>query len=231
MSLVSGYPAHQAYTGGGLTHELYSYPHQAGAGGTGPSRGYQDHHTGLQDPSTTPSPASYFSNWMFNSGAGGVSPHSLHHQHPHHHPDLGLTGPGGDPYGRPGATHPHHGGLAPPGSEFNMLGFMDMGGTGMMRLRTATRKKGGNNRKERRRTLSINSAFANLRGCIPNVPSDTKLSKIKTLRLATSYIAYLMDMLNKEETASLSDGGGFKAEINKKIESREEKRKRESEVR
>ena len=38
------------------------------------------------------------------------------------------------------------------------------------------------NRKERRRTHSINSAFVGLRDCIPNVPSDTKLSKIKTLR-------------------------------------------------
>lgn len=50
-------------------------------------------------------------------------------------------------------------------------------------------------RKERRRTQSINNAFAELRECIPNVPADTKLSKIKTLRLATSYIAYLMDLL------------------------------------
>ena len=52
------------------------------------------------------------------------------------------------------------------------------------------------NKKERRRTLSINNAFSNLRDCIPNVPSDTKLSKIKTLRLATSYISYLMELLD-----------------------------------
>ncbi|KAK7097383.1 heart- and neural crest derivatives-expressed protein 2-like [Littorina saxatilis] len=69
------------------------------------------------------------------------------------------------------------------------------------------------NKKERRRTLSINNAFANLRGCIPNVPSDTKLSKIKTLRLATSYIAYLMDVLAKDDPELAED---FKAEINKK---------------
>lgn len=36
------------------------------------------------------------------------------------------------------------------------------------------------NKKERRRTQSINSAFAYLRDCIPNVPSDTKLSKVLT---------------------------------------------------
>lgn len=52
------------------------------------------------------------------------------------------------------------------------------------------------NKKERRRTLSINNAFSNLRDCIPNVPADTKLSKIKTLRLATSYISYLMELLD-----------------------------------
>ncbi|PVD34171.1 hypothetical protein C0Q70_05434 [Pomacea canaliculata] len=69
------------------------------------------------------------------------------------------------------------------------------------------------NKKERRRTLSINNAFAQLRGCIPNVPSDTKLSKIKTLRLATSYIAYLMDVLAKDDP-ELAEG--FKAELSKK---------------
>ena len=56
---------------------------------------------------------------------------------------------------------------------------------------------GGSNKKERRRTQSINNAFASLRDCIPNVPTDTKLSKIKTLRLATSYIDYLMQVRKK----------------------------------
>lgn len=77
-------------------------------------------------------------------------------------------------------------------------------------------------KKERRRTESINSAFAELRECIPNVPADTKLSKIKTLRLATSYISYLMDVLAKDS----GETEGFKAEI-KKFENRDLKRKRE----
>ncbi|EEB11108.1 dhand, putative [Pediculus humanus corporis] len=55
------------------------------------------------------------------------------------------------------------------------------------------------NKKERRRTQSINNAFADLRDCIPNVPADTKLSKIKTLRLATSYIGYLMGVLASDD--------------------------------
>ncbi|XP_077596948.1 heart- and neural crest derivatives-expressed protein 1-like [Stigmatopora nigra] len=88
--------------------------------------------------------------------------------------------------------------------------------SGMSKRRTAGPKK------ERRRTESINTAFAELRECIPNVPADTKLSKIKTLRLATSYIAYLMDVLAKDA----GDTEGFKAEI-KKFENRDLKRKRD----
>lgn len=53
------------------------------------------------------------------------------------------------------------------------------------------------NKKERRRTQSINQAFSELRRHIPDVPSDTKLSKIKTLRLAISYISHLMSTLDE----------------------------------
>lgn len=45
-------------------------------------------------------------------------------------------------------------------------------------VRTGKRRTTAN-KKERRRTQSINSAFAFLRDCIPNVPSDTKLSKVQ----------------------------------------------------
>uniref|UniRef100_A0A8D0H806 Heart- and neural crest derivatives-expressed protein 1 n=1 Tax=Sphenodon punctatus TaxID=8508 RepID=A0A8D0H806_SPHPU len=90
------------------------------------------------------------------------------------------------------------------------------------------RRKGAGPKKERRRTESINSAFAELRECIPNVPADTKLSKIKTLRLATSYIAYLMEVLAKDSQAG-ADPEGFKAEL-KKSDSRESKRKRETQT-
>ena len=40
------------------------------------------------------------------------------------------------------------------------------------------RKRTTANKKERRRTQSINSAYSSLREHIPNVPSDTKLSKV-----------------------------------------------------
>ncbi|XP_061581839.1 heart- and neural crest derivatives-expressed protein 2 [Cololabis saira] len=83
------------------------------------------------------------------------------------------------------------------------------------------------NRKERRRTQSINTAFAELRDCIPNVPADTKLSKIKTLRLATSYISYLMDILDKD--GPHGDAHCFKAEL-RKSEGRESRRREPVEI-
>lgn len=80
------------------------------------------------------------------------------------------------------------------------------------------RRRTSANRKERRRTLSINNAFSNLRGSIPNVPSDTKLSKIKTLRLAISYISYLTEILEKGDSELAQTG--FKADISRKRERR-----------
>lgn len=62
------------------------------------------------------------------------------------------------------------------------------------------------NKKERRRTQSINHAFCELRKHIPDVPCDTKLSKIKTLRLAISYISHLMATLEGEEQ-EIDDNG------------------------
>ncbi|KAH1023323.1 heart- and neural crest derivatives-expressed protein 2 [Dendroctonus ponderosae] len=64
------------------------------------------------------------------------------------------------------------------------------------------------NKKERRRTQSINNAYHDLKRIIPNVPMDTKLSKIKTLRLATAYISYLTRALETDDTP-----GTFKAEL------------------
>uniref|UniRef100_UPI0039806BBE helix-loop-helix domain-containing protein n=1 Tax=Salmonella sp. s55004 TaxID=3159675 RepID=UPI0039806BBE len=45
------------------------------------------------------------------------------------------------------------------------------------------------------RTHSVNSAFTALREMIPTEPKDRKLSKIETLRLATSYINHLGTLL------------------------------------
>ncbi|KAG8201385.1 hypothetical protein JTE90_016860 [Oedothorax gibbosus] len=56
-------------------------------------------------------------------------------------------------------------------------------------------KHSSKNKKERRRTLSLNTGFAELRQRLPNLPADTKLSKIRTLRLAASYITHLRQLL------------------------------------
>jgi hypothetical protein len=82
----------------------------------------------------------------------------------------------------------------------------------------------GSNKKERRRTQSINAAFSSLRDCIPNVPCDTKLSKIKTLRLATSYIDYLINVLKSDDPNAAAEG--FKADIHKKWNEKTEEQKR-----
>ncbi|XP_017098842.2 heart- and neural crest derivatives-expressed protein 2 isoform X2 [Drosophila bipectinata] len=66
-----------------------------------------------------------------------------------------------------------------------------------------------NTNQERRRTQSINNAFSYLREKIPNVPTDTKLSKIKTLKLAILYINYLVNVLDGDQDPK----GGFRAEL------------------
>lgn len=51
------------------------------------------------------------------------------------------------------------------------------------------------NAKERSRTTSVNTAFSALRTLIPTEPRDRKLSKIETLRLASSYIGHLTNTI------------------------------------
>lgn len=51
------------------------------------------------------------------------------------------------------------------------------------------------NVRERKRMMSINSGFEELRVHVPTFPYEKRLSKIDTLRLAISYIALLRGML------------------------------------
>ncbi|XP_041362074.1 neurogenic differentiation factor 2-like [Gigantopelta aegis] len=51
------------------------------------------------------------------------------------------------------------------------------------------------NIRERKRMMSINSAFEELRLHVPTFPYEKRLSKIDTLRLAIAYIALLRDVL------------------------------------
>ncbi|XP_057890976.1 heart- and neural crest derivatives-expressed protein 1 [Melospiza georgiana] len=165
---------------------------------------------------------------------GGYQHHHHHHHHHHMLHDPFLFGPAARCHQErayfpgwvlnPAEATPELAGQSP------NYGPAEYGPTGPGRLealsgRLGRRKGVGGPKKERRRTESINSAFAELRECIPNVPADTKLSKIKTLRLATSYIAYLMEVLAKDSQPG--DTEGFKAEL-KKADGRENKRKRET---
>ncbi|KAM9417355.1 transcription factor 21 [Salvelinus alpinus] len=51
------------------------------------------------------------------------------------------------------------------------------------------------NARERARMRLLSKAFSRLKTCLPWVPADTKLSKLDTLRLASSYITHLRQLL------------------------------------
>lgn len=61
------------------------------------------------------------------------------------------------------------------------------------------------NARERARMRVISHAFVRLKTTLPWVPADTKLSKLDTLRLATSYIAHLRHVLNADQSGCSSD--------------------------
>jgi hypothetical protein len=54
------------------------------------------------------------------------------------------------------------------------------------------------NDRERIRMRVLSKAFVRLKTSLPWVPSDTKLSKLDTLKLATSYISYLTKILQED---------------------------------
>lgn len=81
------------------------------------------------------------------------------------------------------------GGVVDVGSMVGRLGPPGSSPPGEIRQRTAA------NARERDRTNSVNTAFTALRTLIPTEPADRKLSKIETLRLASSYISHLGNVL------------------------------------
>ncbi|XP_069019871.1 transcription factor 15-like [Embiotoca jacksoni] len=72
-------------------------------------------------------------------------------------------------------------------------------GVGDAHLPGASKQRQAANARERDRTHSVNTAFTALRTLIPTEPADRKLSKIETLRLASSYISHLANVLLLEE--------------------------------
>uniref|UniRef100_A0A3Q3VJC0 Heart- and neural crest derivatives-expressed protein 2 n=1 Tax=Mola mola TaxID=94237 RepID=A0A3Q3VJC0_MOLML len=205
MSLVSGFPHHPVMH----HHESHHYSIH------GAARCHED--SGASQ---------YLTSWLINHADMSPSEYRLAHGYsPEYHGNSGSGSTGSlDPH-----HHHHHfgaGGLVPGTCTISVNGTtVDMHHHHQHAHPRSVKRRPTANRKERRRTQSINSAFAELRECIPNVPADTKLSKIKTLRLATSYISYLMDILDKD--GQHGDTQAFKAEL-KKSEVREERRKREA---
>lgn len=59
--------------------------------------------------------------------------------------------------------------------------------------------RGAANARERTRMRVLSKAFGRLKLTLPWVPPDTKLSKLDTLRLATSYISHLQRLLSEED--------------------------------
>ena len=62
--------------------------------------------------------------------------------------------------------------------------------------------RGAANARERTRMRVLSKAFGRLKLTLPWVPPDTKLSKLDTLRLATSYISHLQRVLDDENVTS-----------------------------
>ena len=77
--------------------------------------------------------------------------------------------------------------------------------------------RGAANARERTRMRVLSKAFGRLKLTLPWVPPDTKLSKLDTLRLATSYISHLQVLLESEDEDN--DGSDNDNEKDVKIDS------------
>nr|AHA51304.1 HLH domain-containing protein [Charistephane fugiens] len=84
--------------------------------------------------------------------------------------------------------------------------------SGMKRIAATTR--------ERSRIEHLNCAFITLRSRIPTQPSDVKLTKVETLRLAMSYIMHLEKLVADIESQDTESTGS--AEVSSSNDVREE---------
>nr|CAH8854100.1 unnamed protein product [Trichobilharzia regenti] len=68
--------------------------------------------------------------------------------------------------------------------------------------------------QDKNRTRTLNAAFCNLRSCLPEIPKDTKLTKIRTLRYAITYIRQLMDLLQETDPVFNASSLMFNGTVN-----------------
>ncbi|XP_061572272.1 uncharacterized protein LOC133425433 [Cololabis saira] len=108
--------------------------------------------------------------------------------------DSGSSSGGCSPCRDPGPPAEGPGAGAEQGSRRRRRRRRRSGG-GEERLPGVSRQRQAANARERDRTHSVNTAFTALRTLIPTEPADRKLSKIETLRLASSYISHLANVL------------------------------------
>ncbi|XP_065186696.1 mucin-5AC-like [Sycon ciliatum] len=80
------------------------------------------------------------------------------------------------------------------------------GGRDSGSMSKAERRRNKASIRERKRVVSLNDAFLNLKRAMPFVPPDTKLSKIKTLRFAIRYVKRLMDTLDHGDAGERQGG-------------------------
>lgn len=144
---------HQHHPAPPLSHQVSSFP---------------------QKRSPSEQDISYNNNYEPKSPSGGTSPWNNFHSFYTKNPASPTSNSIGE---SPASPQPSGGGNVLSGNDNSnncgtvILGPQKFGRPSVKRRTTA-------NKKERRRTQSINNAFADLRDCIPNVPADTKLSKI-----------------------------------------------------
>ncbi|XP_018652201.1 putative dhand [Schistosoma mansoni] len=69
---------------------------------------------------------------------------------------------------------------------------------------SSTIRKEHQREQDKNRTRTLNVAFCRLRSCLPEIPKDTKLTKIRTLRYAITYIRQLMDLIHQTDSMNSS---------------------------
>ncbi|KAM6132241.1 basic helix-loop-helix transcription factor scleraxis-like [Phoenicopterus ruber ruber] len=91
------------------------------------------------------------------------------------------------------------GGAAAAGAGQPRAAAAAAGGGRRRRARGGGGRRAAANARERDRTHSVNTAFGALRRLIPTRPADRRLSKVETLRLASSYISHLANVLQRRQ--------------------------------